>query len=120
MSEITQADIELDTDRYSVKLDNPQINFNDDRFGAVLICAVRYAMGRQTYMPGLVIGFINPLLPHISKKTLAVFKQDYERNARDEERTGWNMFGDPNIDKPEWDKFYTDVCAELEQRRLND
>lgn len=29
MSEITQADIELDTDRHSVKLDNSQINWTN-------------------------------------------------------------------------------------------
>ena len=30
----------------------------DDDFGAVLICAVRYCIGRRTYMPDLVVSWI--------------------------------------------------------------
>lgn len=33
--------------------------YNDD-FGAICNCAVRYAVGRRTYMPDLVIDFITP------------------------------------------------------------
>ena len=46
----------------------PAIDLQDDFFGTILNCAVRYAIGRQTYMPGLVIDFITPLLPHLSEK----------------------------------------------------
>ena len=48
---------------------------NND-FGAVLICAVRYCIGRQTYMPGLVMDFIRPLLPKLDSKTLTVMERD--------------------------------------------
>ena len=47
----------------------PQTDFTDDDFGAVLNCAVRYAIGRQTYMPGLVIDFIRPMLPYLNNAT---------------------------------------------------
>lgn len=94
----------------------PQINLDDDFFGAVLNCAVRYSMGRQSYMPSLVIDFITPLLPYLNQKTLGVFKQDYETNQRTADETGWAMFGDIKIDKPLWDKFYADVCVELKKR----
>lgn len=30
----------------------------DNDFGAVLVCAVRYCLGRRTYMPGLVTRWI--------------------------------------------------------------
>ena len=30
----------------------------DKDFTGIIICAVRYCLGRQTYMPGLVIGWI--------------------------------------------------------------
>ena len=51
----------------------PQIDLSDDNFGAVLNCAVRYAIGRRTYMPGLVIDYITPLLPYLNNKTLWCF-----------------------------------------------
>lgn len=38
-----------------------KISDQNNDFGAVLICAVRYCIGRQTYMPGLVIDFIRPV-----------------------------------------------------------
>ena len=98
------------------KGNKPQINLDDDFFGAILNCAVRYAMGRQSYMPSLVVDFITPLLPYITSKTLGVFKQDYEINQRTADENGWAMFGDTKIDKPLWDKFYADVCAEIEKR----
>ena len=98
------------------KNNKPQINLDDDFFGAILNCAVRYAMGRQSYMPSLVVDFITPLLPYITQKTLGVFKQDYETNQRTADENGWAMFGDIKIDKPLWDKFYADVCAEIEKR----
>ncbi len=53
-----------------------KIPVGDDNFGAVLNCAVRYSIGRQTYMPSLVVGFITPLLPHVSDRTLYVLDQD--------------------------------------------
>lgn len=54
----------------------PRIDLSDDFFGAVLNCAVRYSLGRNTYMPGLVIDFITPLLPYLSDKTLWCFEKD--------------------------------------------
>ena len=54
----------------------PKIDLADDNFGCVLNCAVRYAMGRETYMPSLVISFITPLLPYLSDNTLWRFDQD--------------------------------------------
>ena len=58
------------------KAKSPTIDLRDDFFGTILNCAVRYSIGRQTYMPGLVIDFITPLLPHLSDKTLWCFDQD--------------------------------------------
>lgn len=78
----------------------PTIDLSDDSFGAVLNCAVRYALGRRSYMPYLVTSFITPLLPHLSKKTIWCFRRDLEE-CRD--------FGDPEIDKPIWEQFLQKV-----------
>ena len=56
------------------------INTKDERFGAVLNCAVRYSMGRKTYMPSLVVDFIIPLLPHLSNQTLLCMERDISDN----------------------------------------
>lgn len=86
----------------------PVIHLEDDDFGAVLNCAVRYALGRRTYMPHLVIGFIQPLLPYLTDKTLWCFKRDVEE-CKD--------YGDPDIDKPEWANFWAAVVAEDKRRK---
>ena len=74
-----------------------QIDIQDDDFGAVLNCAVRYCIGRMSYMPGLVIGFILPLLPYVSNRTLWCFDRDIS--------SAYSL-GDPNIDAPKWKEFH--------------
>ena len=50
-----------------------------DFFGAVLNCAVRYCIGRKTYMPGLVTDWI---MQHcdglLTAKTIGVMKRDID------------------------------------------
>lgn len=87
----------------------PEIDISDELFGCIFNCAVRYACGRQTYMPYLVINELLPLLPYLSRKTLQYFDQDLT-NAKYE--TG---YGDPNIDEPMWISFHNAV---REERRL--
>lgn len=80
----------------------------DRNFETMLICAERYACGRQTYMPSLVIDYITPLLPRLSDSTPAVLERDI---------AGANGYGDEKIDKPCWMRFLSDVRAELERRK---
>lgn len=88
----------------------PTIKIEDEFFGAVLNCAVRYAIGRRSYMPGLVIDFITPLMPYLSSKTLWCFDQDLN-DAR-----FTSGYGDHNIDEPDWMKFLDAVRAERAKR----
>lgn len=88
----------------------PTIDLQDDDFGAILNCAVRYAIGRQTYMPHLVIGFITPLIPYLNNKTLWCFDQD-TTNAKWE-----GGYGDPRCDEPKWLTFREAVRAERTRR----
>lgn len=88
----------------------PKIELDQDNFGCILNCAVRYAIGRQTYMPGLVIDFIRPLLPYISNRTLYVFDQD----ITDQKYMGG--YGDKTIDEPMWLKFHKDIIEEEKRR----
>lgn len=88
----------------------PAINLADDDFGAVLNCAVRYAIGRQTYMPSLVIDFITPLLPELNDKTLWCFDQDIT------EQRWMGGYGDPQVDEPLWMRFHQAVRQERSAR----
>ena len=85
------------------------VDLQDDNFGTMLNCAVRYALGRRTYMPSLVISFITPLLPKLSSKTVWCFDQD----VTDARYTGG--YGDP-CDTNDWLRFLAAVRAERTRR----
>lgn len=91
----------------------PTIDLMDEDFGAVLNCAVRYSLGRETYMPHLVIDFILPLLPYISNLTLRCL----ERDIKEAEAYG---YGDPTIDEPHWIQLLQAIHTEIGHReRMN-
>lgn len=48
----------------------------DDDFCTILICAERYALGRQTYMPRLVVDYMTPLLTKMDTRSLVAIKRD--------------------------------------------
>lgn len=79
----------------------------------IFISAIRYSIGRQTYMPSLVIDYINPKLQFLSSRFLEVVKKDIEDQAI---YGGKNPYGDPKIDKPLWDRFYQNVVDEINER----
>ena len=73
----------------------------------VLVCALRYCIGRRTYMPSLITGYIIPLLPHLTIDTLNVMRQDI-LNA--------DELGNENIDAPIWLGFLNHINKQLEHR----
>ncbi len=87
----------------------PIIDPADADFGTVLVCAVRYAIGRQTYMPKIVIDYIRPLLPIMDDHALWVINKDIEEATR-------ISLGDPIIDEPVWKSFHESVKNELRAR----
>lgn len=89
---------------------NRMVEPTSDDFGAICNCAVRYCLGRRSYMPSLVCGYITPLLPELTDKTLDCF----ERDIAERKRTGFD-FGD-SCGYETWDAFYKAVCKEIERR----
>lgn len=81
-----------------------------DELGCILNCAVRYALGRQTYMPKTVVDFIMPILPRLDDRTLYCFDKDITEHGRH-----WS-FGHPDIDEPVWMQFHASVVQELGKR----
>ena len=79
----------------------------DKNFETILLCAVRYAIGRQTYIPSLVIDYITPLLPYLSYWMLGlmaaeIIDHNYEGDL-----------GDEKIDKPYWLDFLRKIRLEM-------
>ena len=99
-------------DAVTVSVSEPiPIDIKDEDFGAVLICSVRYCLGRQTYMPGLIIGYITPLLPRISDNTLRCMETDLSKPDL------YGGFGHEKIDEPIWIKFLCNVQEEIQRRK---
>lgn len=82
----------------------------DENLETMLICAERYACGRQTYMPSIVIDFITPLIPKLSDKTLTVIRNDIG------DASVYRNLGDSYIDAPLWLKLYRCIENELKRR----
>lgn len=92
-------------------MSNQKIYINpDDDFGLILNCAVRYSLGRQTYVPSSVCSFITPLISKLSDKTLWCMEKDIASAY---------SYGDEKIDKPVWMKFWSDIKDEINRRQIS-
>ena len=105
---LREAEVGLGTARGKryASLMEPDSQAFTDEFGAVLNCAVRYCIGRRTYMPKLVMDVIRPLLPALTGKTLWCFERDIE---------GADNYG-ADYDEEEWMQFLSEVKAEIARR----
>lgn len=92
-----------------------KISRKNDFDGAVLNCAVRYALGRMSYMPGLVIHQIAPILNDCSDKTLWCFERDIESWLNDD--YSQHAYKEEYAYKEEWSRFLEKVKSEIEKRK---
>ena len=83
------------------------VEINKD-FETILLCAVRYAIGRKSYMPSMVIDYITPLLPYLSENTLRLIA-----NEITEHDTYEGGLGDEKIDRPYWKQFLREIRLEI-------
>ena len=56
----------------------------DDDFGCVINSAVRYAIGRNTYMPLTVANYVRSFIDVLDNKTVNVMIEDIDRALKDE------------------------------------
>lgn len=89
-----------------------KIDISQDNFGALCICATRYCRGRQTYMPSLVQGIVREHLSELSNRDIRVMLGDCKL------QDDMNLYGDPNIDKPNWLRWREDLEKEYARRRM--
>ena len=80
----------------------------DKDFETILICAVRYAIGRRTYIPSLVIDYITPLLPYLSEDVLKLIVNEITKYEAYE-----GALGDEMIDRPYWEQFLRKIRLEI-------
>jgi len=70
----------------------------DDDFGCIINSAVRYALGRYTYMPSTVASFVRKYLAIIDTKTIGIMLEDINKALEDEKlplrETWWSLKSD--------------------------
>ena len=81
----------------------------DPYFGTICLCAMRYALGRQTYMPGLVQDYIRAHIGEIDGNAIQVMIRDIEEADKISEHKlsdgrviKIDGLGDTVIDRPGW------------------
>ena len=80
----------------------------DENFGAMVNCAVRYCLGRRTYMPSLICDYLKPRLPLLDEKTVGCMERDIRVVS---------FYGD-ECDRATWSDFLIAVQSEMKKRGI--
>lgn len=72
------------------------VEIEETDLGTLCICALRYCMGRQSYMPSLVRGIVRSLLPQLTDRDIDVMLDDCRHQGQT------HLWGDERIDKSGW------------------
>lgn len=83
----------------------------DSDFGSLVICAIRYCMGRRTYMPSTIIGVVTPIIAKLDTNTLRCIDRDLSEPAI------YGGLGDEKIDEPLWLNFHSLIKEEIQNRK---
>lgn len=96
----------------------------DKDFGTICLCAMRYALGRQTYMPSLVQDFIRRHIGEIDSGTIEIMIRDIDEADKITEHTmpdghvlKFDGLGDTKIDRPGWERFRAFLKERLKEKR---
>lgn len=81
----------------------------DDSFEEMLISAVRYALGRRTYIVSATVQYVKSHLPKLSDRTLQILERDIRQQPD---------YGDESIDKPEWMRILNDLQTVMTTRDI--
>lgn len=95
----------------------------DDNFESMMISALRYALGRKSYIVSMTLDYLTLLLPSLSTKTLVVMERDIEEQRGYEicialVSSHANAFP-PGEESPtkEYDLILSTLKKELERRK---
>ena len=81
-------------------------------FELMMISALRYAIGRYTYMPGITIDYIRYLIPQLSAKTLFIMQRDIEEEIERYQRMERELYM-----AKEWQKLAEEISVEYEKKK---
>ena len=84
-------------------------------FELMMVCALRYSIGRESYMPSITIDYIRYLIPMLSVNTLFILQRDITEEVERYNRSGWEIFM-----KDEWMKLADDIRAEYTRRKAEE
>ena len=88
----------------------PQIIIESQSFGMILCSAVRYALGRMTYITGTTCDFITPLVPYLDISALYNINKDITEHAE------MNHLG-MDIDREHWLNLRAEIQREIAFRK---
>ena len=91
-------------------------NLSRDDFEVLVICATRYALGRQTYMPSMVQEIVQSHISELTLPTLHILTEDIEFAEHMALNGAPYALGDKSIDAPGW-LALKDRMKEEENRR---
>lgn len=83
-----------------------------NHFELMMISALRYAIGRYTYMPSVTIEYIRYLIPQLSAKTLYVMKRDIDEEVERYQRMERELYM-----AKEWQKLAEEMGIEYEKKK---
>lgn len=83
-----------------------------DDFELMMISALRYAIGRYTYMPSVTINYIRYLIPQLSANTLFVMKRDIAEEIERYQRMERELYM-----ADEWKKLAEEMGVEYEKKK---
>ena len=74
-----------------------------NEFWPMVMCSIRYAMGRRTYMPGLVQDIVKKYRNRLSARALVQISEEVTREIESYESDGKTLGAD--FDHRDWKKF---------------
>lgn len=88
----------------------PKILLESPTFGMMMCSAVRYALGRKTYITGTTCDFITPLVPYLDISALQNINKDITEHAE------MNQLG-MDIDREHWMNLRAEIQREIVFRK---
>lgn len=88
----------------------PKIIIESQSFGMILCSAVRYALGRMTYIVPSTTEYITPLIPYLSTNILLIMNKDITEAKK------MNMLG-MECDAKVWRAFRDEIQCEISARK---
>lgn len=83
----------------------------------MLVSAVRYALGRRTYIVSVTVDYMLPILPMLSDWCLEIMERDLDDAFRMYERTKGQIGLGDSCDAEDWQRFRNSVLKEQERRK---